>query len=214
MLVPNATAQLLLELVGVFVFGLTGGLVGVRRRMDLFAVLVLAVFAGLGGGVVRDVLLGASPPLALRTWMPLAAAGLGGLVTFVAHPRVERIAATIRVLDAAGAAAFSVTGTVAALTAGVPPVGSALLGLTSAIGGGVLRDVLAREVPAVLAQRELYAVPALSAAVIVVVAWSSGEYSTVVALAAAGFAFAFRMVALWRGWRLPAAAPDPAGPAP
>lgn len=195
----------LLELLGVFVFALSGGLLAVAKRLDLFAGTVLALFAALGGGVVRDVLVGHLPPRALTDWRLLAAAAVGGAVTFVAHPRLRRIRRAILVLDSAGLAAFAVTGSVVALRANVPPAGAALLGMTTAIGGGVLRDVLARELPSVLAQRELYAVPALAAATVVVVAWQLGAYSSWVGLGAATAAFLFRLLALHLRWRAPLA---------
>src|SRR6476620_11721445 len=101
-----ASAQLALDLVGVFVFALSGGLIAVKKRFDLFDVLVLAGAAALGGGIVRDLLIGAVPPVGISDWRLLTAAALGGLVTFVYHPGVERVTRFVRVLDAPGMAAF------------------------------------------------------------------------------------------------------------
>ena len=97
-----ASAQLALDLVGVFVFALSGGLVAVKKRFDLFGVLVLACAAALGGGIMRDLLIGDVPPVGISDWRLLTAAALGGLVTFLFHPGVERITRFVRVLDAAG----------------------------------------------------------------------------------------------------------------
>ncbi|GMA85304.1 hypothetical protein GCM10025868_05540 [Angustibacter aerolatus] len=111
----------MLDLVGVFVFALSGGLVAVQRRLDLFGVLVLAVVAGLGGGILRDVLIGATPPRGLTDWRLLAAAALGGLVTFRWHPNLGRrrlLVRSVRVLDAAGLGAFCVSGALTALAQG------------------------------------------------------------------------------------------------
>lgn len=110
MLTYDATLQLALDLVGVFVFALTGGLVAVKKRLDLFGVLVLAAAAALGGGVLRDLLIGDVPPVGLTDWRLLTAAVLAGLVTFVFHPGVERISQVVRVLDAAGPATFAIGG--------------------------------------------------------------------------------------------------------
>lgn len=195
MLVPDVRLQLALDLVGVFVFALSGGLVAVRAGLDLFGVLVLAGVAGLGGGVLRDVLIGAVPPAGLSDWRLLLAAGLGGLVTFVAHPGLSRISGLVRVLDAAGLGAFSVGGALTALAAGVAPLTAVIVGTLTAIGGGMLRDVLVGAVPEVL-RRELYAVPALLGSATVVVASRTGHLSTAVAVAAAVLVLAVRLLAV------------------
>lgn len=195
MLVHDTRLQLALDLVGVFVFALSGGLVAVRARLDLFGVLVLAGVAGLGGGVLRDVLIGAVPPTNLTDWRLGAAATLGGAVTFVAHPGVARITPLVRVLDAAGLGAFSVGGTLKALQYGAPPLTAVVVGTLTAIGGGMLRDVLAGEVPEVL-RRELYAVPAVLGATAVVVAARTGHLTGGVAVAAALLVMGVRMAAV------------------
>lgn len=200
-----ASAQLALDLVGVFVFALSGGLVAVKKRFDLFGVLVLACAAALGGGIMRDLLIGSVPPVGISDWRLLTAAGLGGLVTFLFHPGVERVTRFVRVLDAAGLAAFAVAGSLKAVTtAGVSPVASVLVGVITAIGGGIVRDLLAGQVPEVL-RRELYAVPAMLGAVIVVVAAQLGSLQDWVLWASAGLVFAVRMVAV----RLDLNAPTP-----
>ncbi|NUO91165.1 MAG: trimeric intracellular cation channel family protein, partial [Dermatophilaceae bacterium] len=185
-----ASAQLALDLVGVFVFALSGGLVAVKKRFDLFGVLVLACAAALGGGIMRDLLIGSVPPVGISDWRLLTAAALGGLVTFLFHPGVERVTRFVRVLDAAGLAAFAVAGSLKAVTtAGVSPVAAVLVGVITAIGGGIVRDLLAGQVPEVL-RRELYAVPAMLGAVIVVVAAQLGSLQDWVLWASAGLVFA------------------------
>jgi len=195
MLTPPAHLQLALDLVGVFVFALSGGLVAVKRRLDLVGVLVLAAAAGLGGGVARDVLLGLTPPVGLSDWRLLTAAALAGLVTFLFHPGVARISRVVRVLDAAGLAAFAVGGTLKALDVGVAAVTAVLVGGISAVGGGVIRDVLAGQVPEVL-RRELYAVPALLGAALLALAFRSGATSAAVIWGCAVLVFAVRMLAV------------------
>jgi uncharacterized membrane protein YeiH len=200
-----ASAQLALDLVGVFVFALSGGLVAVKKRFDLFGVLVLACAAALGGGIMRDLLIGSVPPVGISDWRLLTAAALGGLVTFLFHPGVERVTRFVRVLDAAGLAAFAVAGSLKAVTTpGVAPVASVLVGVITAIGGGIVRDLLAGQVPEVL-RRELYALPAMLGAVIVVVAAQVGSLQDWVLWASAGLVFAVRMVAV----RLDLNAPTP-----
>lgn len=195
MLTHTATLQLALDLVGVFVFALSGGLTAVQRRFDLFGVLVLATVAGLGGGMMRDVLIGQTPPVGLSDWRLLAAAALAGLVTFTLHSRVARISRLVRVLDAAGLGAFAVGGTLKALGVGVGLVAAVLVGGITAVGGGVLRDVLAGQVPEVL-RRELYAVPALLGATLVALASRWNALSTGVIWSCAGLVFAIRVLAV------------------
>jgi uncharacterized membrane protein YeiH len=195
LLIHNADLQLILDLVGGFIFALSGGLVAVRKGLDLFGVLVLACTTALGGGVVRDVLIGAVPPVAFSDWRLGASAGLAGLVTFLFHPGVERISASVRILDAAALGLFAVSGSVKALIVGVGPITAVLVGVITAVGGGVLRDVLAGEVPEVL-YRELNAVPALVGSMMVVVANQLGALSTPVAIGSFLAVFGLRMLAV------------------
>jgi uncharacterized membrane protein YeiH len=189
-------SPLLLDLLGVFAFGLSGGLVAVRQRLDLFGVLVLAGATGLGGGVLRDLLIGVIPPIGIRDWRLIAAAVTAGLVTFVAHPGVERLARLVKVLDAVGLAVFAVGGALIALAMpGIPPLTAVIVGTLTAVGGGALRDVLAGQVPEVL-RRELYALPALLGATIVVEAYEIGFISPLVVWGAAAIVFGIRMVAI------------------
>ncbi|MEP6630521.1 MAG: TRIC cation channel family protein [Lapillicoccus sp.] len=191
-----AVSPLLLDLLGVFVFGLSGGLVAVRQRLDLFGVLVLACATALGGGVVRDVLIGAVPPAGISDWRLVSTAAAAGLVTFVYQPGVVRLSRLVKVLDAVGLAVFAVGGALKALaTPGIPPLAAVIVGLVTAVGGGVIRDVLAGQVPEVL-RRELYALPALLGAAAVVVADAHGVLTPLVVWAAAALVFGIRIVAV------------------
>lgn len=193
-----------LDLIGIFVFAISGGLVAVRKDLDLFGVLVLAGATGLGGGFVRDVLIGAVPPAALADWRYLLVPVAAGLVTFRYHPTLGRRERLVNVFDAAGLALFCVTGAVKALDYGLGPAAAALLGMTTAIGGGMLRDLLAGRVPVVF-REELYATPALVGAVIAVVGHEAGLRTIVVAAPAAAVCFGWRVLAIRRGWRAPRA---------
>src|SRR5437868_8639187 len=132
-----------LDLLGTFAFALSGALVGARKRMDIFGVIVLALAAGLGGGIVRDVLIGATPPRAITHWSYLATAVVAGLVGFAVPAVVTRARRTVLIVDAAGLGAFAVAGTAKALEPGVPEVGAVVIGVITAVGGGVARDLLA-----------------------------------------------------------------------
>lgn len=194
---------LVLNLGGTFVFGLSGGLAGVRARLDVFGVVVLAVVVGLAGGITRDVLIGI-PPAAFRDWRYLAVAGAAGVVTLVAHPALNRLERPILVLDAAGLALFCVTGASTALDHGVGSVGAAVLGTITGVGGGVLRDVLVREVPVVL-RSGLYAIPALVGASIVVAASEGGADDVTFAIVGALVCFGIRLAGIAFGLSVPVA---------
>ena len=192
------------DLLGTFVFALSGAASGIRHRLDLFGVLVLAVAAATAGGVARDVLIGMEMPAAIRDWRYPAVSVLAGIIKIYFHASIYRFRNSVLWFDAAGLALFAVTGTSKALVYQINPVSAALLGMLTGIGGGVVRDVLVSEVPTVF-RAELYAIAALAGAVVVVVGhwleFPSGMVATVGALVC----FALRFMALRRGWRLPLA---------
>jgi uncharacterized membrane protein YeiH len=197
---------LALNLMGTFAFGLSGGILAVRKQMDLFGVLVLAVATGLGGGIMRDIILGHTPPATLNDWRYLAAAGLAGILVFVWYSRVVHHGRFITAFDAVGLSIFTVTGTTIALSAGLSPAPAALLGMLTGVGGGMLRDVLAAEVPLIL-RSEIYAVASMLGAIIIIVSAQIGFSGVVVEIIAAIATFTLRMMSLRRGWRIPIAMP-------
>src|SRR5947209_11158268 len=170
----DPTLLLVLNLIGTFVFGLSGGMAGVRAQLDLFGAVVLAIVVGLAGGIIRDLLIGV-PPATFRDWRYIAVAGGAGLVTSLAHPVIDRVQRPIDTLDAAGLALFSVTGAASALTHGLGTAESIILGAITGIGGGMVRDVLVGEIPVVL-RTGLYAIPALLGAGIVTLAYREGNH--------------------------------------
>src|SRR4051794_37312811 len=174
----DPTLLLVLNLLGTFVFGLSGGLAAVRARLDLFGVMVLALIVGIAGGILRDVLIGI-PPQTFRDWRYLAVGAAAGLVTFVGHGTLRRLERPILVFDAGGLALFCVTGASTALNYRVGVAEAIVLGAVTGVGGGALRDVLLGEIPVVL-RTGLYAIPALIGATIVVVAWETGTRSLVI----------------------------------
>ena len=197
---------LILNLIGTFAFGLTGGILAVRKKMDLFGVLVLSVATGLGGGIMRDLILGRTPPTTLVDWRYLAAAGVAGLLVFFDFRQIVRWSRFVTAFDAAGLAIFTVTGTTIALAAALSPVPAVLLGMLTGIGGGALRDVLAAEVPLVL-RSEIYAVASLLGAIIVSLADQAQALGPSAEIIAALATFVLRMVSVWRGWKIPIAHP-------
>ena len=203
-----ATGTLLaLDLIGTFVFALSGAIVGIRQRLDIFGVLVLSFAASSAGGIMRDVLIGSVPPAAIEDWRYLIAALLAGLLIFIWFPRYLqsfRVQHLILIFDAAGLGLFAVTGTQKALGYGLHPVMAPLLGMLTGIGGGMLRDVLAAEIPTVL-REDLYAVAALAGAVVVVIGHQLDLAPTVAAVLGAVICVCLRLFAIRRGWQLPVA---------
>ncbi|WP_238165789.1 trimeric intracellular cation channel family protein [Kribbella caucasensis] len=191
-----------LDLVGIFVFGITGALVGVRKQLDVFGIQVLALVTGLGGGFLRDVLIGATPLAALQDWWYLAVPVAAGLITFFLHPKIGRVERLVNIFDAAGLALFCVIGARKALDYGLSPLSAALLGTISGIGGGVIRDILSGRVPVVL-RSEIYATPAFLGAGIVVLAAALEYHALWVPIAAAIVRFVIRLLAIRRGWNAP-----------
>ena len=139
----------------------------------MFGVVVLAAVVGLAGGITRDGLIG-TPPATFRDWRYLAAAAAAGLVCFFWGRMLERAERSVMLFDALGLGLFAVTGATKALQFGLGPVPAILLGAITGVGGGVLRDVLLRQVPTVL-REGLYAVPALLGAALPVVAQQAGS---------------------------------------
>lgn len=193
-----------LDLVGTFVFALSGAMAGVKHRLDLFGVMVLSFAAANTGGITRDVLIGAVPPGAISDWHYLAVSVLAGLLTFFFPSRVSEQWNPVLMFDAAGLALFAVTGAEKALAHGLNPVMATLLGMLTGIGGGMARDVLLAQVPTVL-RADLYAVAALAGAAVVVTASVLQVPAGPATLVGAALCFGLRILAMRRGWRLPIA---------
>ena len=193
-----------LDLLGTFVFALSGATLGVRKQFDLFGVLVISFAAAVSGGIVRDVLIGATPPAALSGWYYLAVSCLAGLIGFYRGSAVERLRNPVQLFDAIGLGLFAVTGAAKALAFGLGPVGAMLLGMLTGIGGGIVRDVLLSNVPAVF-RSDIYAVAALAGASVVVVGDALQLSNTASAAAGAALCFGLRVAAIRYGWHLPTA---------
>nr|WP_280839482.1 TRIC cation channel family protein [Micromonospora sp. A200] len=177
-----------------------------QKGFDAVGILILAEVTALGGGVLRDVIIGDTPPAAFQQvsylLVPLAAA----TVAFFAHPVVQRLNFGVLLFDAAGLGLFCVTGTLKALSHGLGPVQSSVLGVTTGVGGGLLRDIIARQTPAVVkVDTDLYSIPAILGAAAVTVAYHVNLPMPVAAPVAAAFVFVFRVVAMVRHWTAPQA---------
>ena len=185
---------LALDLIGTFAFALNGALTAVRvARLDVIGVVTLGIITALGGGIVRDVLIGDLPPATFNNWRYLAVAAGGSLLAFLFGRRLERLSRLITVLDAAGLSLFAVTGAGKALALGLGPAQAVILGAVTGVGGGTLRDVLTQRIPTVL-RSELYAIPALAGATITVISSELRVGGLPGALAGAAVCFVIRML--------------------
>ena len=201
---PSATE--VLDLVGIFVFAISGALLGARRGLDLIGIVVLAECTGLGGGVVRDLIIGATPPAAFVETPYLVTPIVAAMFTFFVHQQLNRINSAILVFDAGGLGLFCVAGTIKALTYGLGPVQAVALGVTTAVGGSILRDVLANDVPTILRpDSELYAIPALVASAMIAADSVFEGDNPLLDWLAALVAIVLRLAALHYGWRAPRA---------
>lgn len=195
-----------LDWIGTFAFALSGGLLGVQKRFDLFGVLFLSFVVAVAGGMIRDVLIGAVPPAGISEIHYFVIAIIGGLITFYCYPRVVSRQHQISLLDAVGLGLFAVIGAAKAVDHGINPLMAAIMGMLTGIGGGMMRDVLAGEVPFVL-RSDLYAVAALAAGAIVALGHVLGMPRLYPMLVGAAICILLRIMAIYRGWRAPASPP-------
>lgn len=200
-----STWALIADLAGVFFFAVSGSILAAERHFDIVGSILLGSLTGLGGGVIRDVILG-RPPIAFENPVYFAAPVIAAVLVYVLLGTMQRFRRALLVFDAGGLALFSVTGTAAALAAGAHPVSAALLGVTTAVGGGLLRDVVANETPHLFDPHDLYAVPALVGAATAATLDAFGVLSPATGFAAAGVVFVLRILALRFRWSVPMAA--------
>ncbi|WP_122260737.1 trimeric intracellular cation channel family protein [Ornithinimicrobium cerasi] len=223
MTVPPEHALLALDVVGIFVFAISGGLVGIRARLDLFGIAVLAWVTGLGGGIIRDVFLGDLPPVGISNPWYAGSVLAAGVVVVLLLPRLRElrrrnpdvrlgyITRLVKYLDAVGLAVFAVSGAAKAVDLGAPPLACVFVGGITAVGGGALRDVLVGQVPEVL-RREVYAVPAVLGAVVVVLADALDALGPVVLVLSAALVFVMRVTAIVLDLNVPTPRPTGANP--
>jgi uncharacterized membrane protein YeiH len=198
------TLLVVLDIVGIIVFAISGALTGVEKRLDIFGVIFLADATALGGGFIRDALLGAFPVAALHDWRYLVAPTLTGLIVFYIHPAIAKLSRILLIVDAAGLALFAVAGAHKALDHGIGAVGACAIGTITAIGGGIIRDVVVREIPTVL-HKEIYATAALLGGVLFVTGDGFGWNNVATAAVSIALAFTLRIVSTWRQWSAPVA---------
>jgi uncharacterized membrane protein YeiH len=193
------------DIAGTLVFAVEGAMAAVNGNLDLIGIMTLAFCTALGGGIIRDTLLGALPPTSLRDWRYPTIVLSAAVLVFFLHSEVRAIPVVyIQVLDAAGLAIFAIAGTEKALLHKMNPLVAVLLGTITGVGGGTTRDVLLNQVPTVL-RFEVYASAALLGSICMIVATKVRVPATWAATLGGIFCFLLRIVSLLRHWNVPRA---------
>ncbi len=194
----------ILDLAGTFIFAVTGAVKGVRRRLDIFGVTVLACCVGVGGGITRDLIIGSSPVSALKNEHYIIICILAGIITFGTAKHWMKIRNIIQAGDAVGLGVFTALGAQKALEAGLGHTGIILCGVITAIGGGIIRDVLSGTVPVVL-KSDFYATASMLGAILFCLLARADTSFGVLFSVSAGTVTALRLLALHFNIQLPAA---------
>lgn len=202
-MIPLEPILSVIDAVGMVAFAVSGALAAARKRMDIVGLIVIAAVTGLGGGTVRDVLLGRLPLFWLRAPELLAITTIVAIVVFFAAPRFAVKSRLLLWTDALGMALYAVLGAEIALLAGADAWAATLMGMVTATFGGIFRDVICNEVPLIL-QREIYALAALAGAGLFIALRLNGVWREPAFISGMLLAFAIRALAIQRGWSLPA----------
>lgn len=199
----SATLLLAIDLIGTLVFAVEGASAAVQANLDILGLMVLAFATALGGGIIRDVLIGAIPPNSIRDWRYPATAFLGGTVVFLQSSFINRVPVSLVItLDAAGLALFAVAGAAKALDYKIHPFLAMLMGGITGVGGGTIRDVLLARVPSVL-RSDVYAAAALAGAAAMILALKLKLRPAIATTIGIAVCFALRMIAVHLHWNLP-----------
>jgi uncharacterized membrane protein YeiH len=194
---------LVVDLMGVFVFAVEGAMAGIRAQLDVLGLLVISFATALGGGMIRDLLIGAIPPNSVRDWRYPATAFAGGGAVFFFYQFFQQVPSSLMItFDAVGLSLCAIAGAGKALEFGINPMLSVLMGAVTGVGGGTIRDILLNRIPGVL-QADVYAAAALAGAIVVVVGLKLKMPRSLVMTAGAVACFVLRMVAVWKHWNLP-----------
>jgi uncharacterized membrane protein YeiH len=192
-----------LDVAGTFVFAVEGAMAAIRGNLDFLGLMVLSFATALGGGVIRDLLIGAVPPVSIRDWRYSVVAFTGGAVVFFLHHFVQEIPTQVLIaLDAAGLALFAVAGTQKALNYSIHPFMAILMGTITGVGGGTVRDILLAQVPTVL-RADVYATAAMAGATVMILGRKLGLRPALTAVLGGVFCFVLRVVSVWQHWNLP-----------
>jgi uncharacterized membrane protein YeiH len=192
-----------LEMLGTAAFAISGALAASRKNMDIFGFCVLALMPAVGGGTIRDIIIGRMPVFWVSDNRYVAVAIIAALVVFFTSYQPGARRRFLVWMDALGLALFAALGTEICLQQGTGPMVAVMLGVTTAVTGGMIRDVICNEIPLILS-REIYATAAFAASVCYVVIAQSGFGATIALAAAVLIGFAVRALGIIYNWSLPA----------
>ncbi|MBN1532788.1 MAG: trimeric intracellular cation channel family protein [Spirochaetes bacterium] len=185
----------ILDIIGTFVFSLTGSILGVRKRLDLFGIIIVGFVTAVGGGTVRDLLLGDTPVFWFRDINYFVAASAGAVLTFCFARRIARINGLLMLFDALGIGVFTLIGLKKGLAYQLAPVFAVLMGVATAVAGGIIRDMLCGEVPLVL-RKEIYATACIAGGIVYLLLDMAGAGDAAATVASIAVIVAIRLVSL------------------
>jgi uncharacterized membrane protein YeiH len=192
-----------IDLLGTFVFAVEGAMAAAQNGLDLLGLMVLAFATALGGGILRDLLIGSVPPNSIRDWRYPATAFAGAALVFFETGLVTHFPSSLLLtLDAAGLSLFAAAGAAKALDFNIHPFLAVLMGGLTGVGGGTIRDMLLAHIPNVL-RSDVYAAAALAGAAVMVLALELKARPALATPLGIAACFFLRMVAVWRHWNLP-----------
>lgn len=193
----------MIDLIGTAVFAAEGAGAAVHAHLDLLGILVLSFITALGGGIIRDLLIGYAPPSSIRDWRyPATALIAGAFIFFLRTSNPELNSWVLTSLDAAGLAFFAVAGAAKALDCGIHPLLAIMMGGVTGVGGGTVRDLLLNRVPTVLSA-DIYASAALLGAIVTITLLRLKAPPWAASTLGIASCFALRMLAVYNHWNLP-----------
>jgi len=192
------------DIFGTFAFAISGAIAGVRKKMDLYGILVLAIVTAVGGGTLRDTLLGRTPPFIFKDYNYLYVSVFAALIVFFFHKKLEERYSLLLIMDALGLGVFTVIGISIGLDSNIGYPGALLMGVMTGTAGGMVRDVLQKEIPLVL-QREIYASACIAGGFVFLGFEYFGLNRNLGIVISALLVFAVRFLSIRNRWSLPKA---------
>lgn len=192
----------ILDLLGTVAFAISGALAGVRKDMDLYGISVLSLVTAVGGGTLRDVLVGRIPPFIFVDYNYILLSLLSAILVFFFYRKVERGMKTLLIMDALGLGVFTVIGVKIGIDFQIGFIGSIFMGVMTGTVGGMIRDILQGEIPLVL-KKEVYASASLLGGVIYYLLSFVVNYETFNIAFSIIVVFTIRVLAIFKNWNLP-----------
>lgn len=194
----------LLDLIGTGAFAISGALAGVKKDMDIYGISVLSLVTAVGGGTIRDVLVGRIPPFIFRDYNYILVSLICAFVVFFFYKKVERSFKLLLIMDAMGLGVFTVIGVKVGIEYHAGVIGSIFMGVMTGTFGGMIRDLLQGEIPLVL-KKEVYASASLLGGIVYLLLSNISSYGSINIFAGTIVVFTLRILAIFKNWHLPRA---------